>query len=158
MVWTVQLLDATSTMDLNDGTNTYLNVGGFHMPSPARRMSFSGASFFRHGQDIIGRVYENRTVEVGFQIRGTNVGTLASKVQGIWKALRKANEYAKDGVGTVMQLKYQWEGADAPVFFSVLEGALDLGDELHSPYLLKGTIIKNDKLTLLCEPFAVVTT
>lgn len=158
MAWTVQLVDATSTVDLNDGTNTFLEPRGFRAPPPGRRMSMSGASFFRHGQDIVGRVYENRTVEVEFQLRGSAAGTLASKTQDIWKALRKATEYAQQGVGTIVQLKYQWEGADAPVFFNILEGVLDLGDDLHSQYLLRGTAIRNARLTLLCEPFAVGTT
>mgnify|MGYP001569353930 CR=1 FL=1 len=159
MPWLVQLIEgsASSTADLNDGTNTFLNVSGFEAPPPPERMSFGGANLFRHGEDLIERRYGNRTVTVGFQMKGGDATALGTLVGSLWTMLRKAEEFQRQGLGTLVQLKYQWTGAPSPVYFNVIKGRLDLGADLHSPYLLLGTRIHNAHLDLLCEPFAVGT-
>jgi len=153
----VQLTDGTSSADFIAGTGYKLNPNGFDAPAPARRMSMSGGNLFRHGEDLIAQTYENRTVTLGHQIVGTSATALASNVQAVWALLRKAEDYAKTRAGAQVQLKYQWDGGAAPVYFNVLSGELNLGRDLHSPYLLKGTLVRNATLSLLCESFAVGT-
>ena len=153
MAWTFLLVDGTNTLNLKDGTNYHVNVNGFHAPAPKSLTSYSGFSLFRHGADLISRSYGNLEVTIGLSIMGTNASTLGSLVQNIWGYLRKAEEFSKDGVGTRIQLRYQWEGATGTYLFSIIEGNLDLGRNLHSPYLLKGTRAQSAEITLVCEPF-----
>ena len=157
MPWVVQLVDATSSVDLNDTSTFFLNVGGFQSPPPPERLSYGGENLARHGADLLARRYANRNILVGFQIKGTDATALGSAIGTVWEMLRKAEEFSVSGLGTQVQLKYQWEGAPSPVYFNILRGALDLGGQLHSPYLLKGTRIRNAALELTCEPFAVGT-
>jgi hypothetical protein len=157
MAWTVQLTDGTTTVDLNDGTNSFLNKGGFNAPVPKKTRSLTGPNLFRHGAGLIAETYQNRTVSVNVDLTAANAGSLGGKVQDVWDILRKASEWSKDGVGTQVQLKYQWEGGSGPVYFNLLDGTINLGAGLHSQYLSAGTRIRNAQLVMECEPFAVGT-
>ena len=117
----------------------------------------SGVNLFRNGEDLLARTYGNRQVTVDLQIRGTNATALGTAVTDIWNLLRRAEEWSKDGVGTQVQLRYGWDGAAGTVAFNILEGALDLGADLHGPPLLQNTRVRHAQLELLCEPFAVGT-
>ena len=157
MAWTFKLTDGTTTVDLNDGTNTFINLDGFYAPPPRRNMSLTGANLFRHGADVIYRSYENRQVTVGIDLKGTDATALGTKIGDIWDILRKADEYSVGRVGTQVQLEYQWDGGVKPIYFNILEGVLDLGRSFHGPYLSQGTRARNAVVELLCEPFAVGT-
>ena len=158
MVWTLQMQEGTtSTLDLNDRVTYFLNRNGFMAPPPPERSAYGGANLFRHGADLIQRKFDNRSILLDCMIKGTNATALGTAVSDIWTILRKAEEYAKDGIGTQVQLKYQWEGAPNPVYFNVINGIVDLGPELHSPYLSQGTRIPHANISLICEPFAVGT-
>ena len=157
MAWTVKLTDGTTTVDLNDGTATFLNLDGLYAPPPDRNQSLTGPSLLRHGEDIVLQSYGNRTVSISLGLKATAGSALGSLVGTIWDILRKAEEFHVQGFGTQVQLQYQWEGATSPVYFNVLTGAFDLTRNLHSPYLLIGTRIRAARMELLCEPFAVGT-
>ena len=146
MAWLVQLTDGTSSADLNDGTTTYLRMGGFQAPPPQRRLSIAGENLSRHGGDLMARQYGNRAVTINLELKGSNATVLTTAVGTIWTMLRKADEFARMGLGAQVQLKYQWDGAASPVYFNVLEGVLDLGADLHSPYLKLGTRIQNAQI------------
>ena len=158
MVWTLQMQEGTtSTLDLNDRVTYFLNRNGFIAPPPPERSVYGGANLFRHGADLMQRKFDNRSILLDCMIKGTNATALGTAVSDIWTILRKAEEYARDGIGTQVQLKYQWEGAPNPVYFNVITGIVDLGPELHSPYLSQGTRIPHANISLICEPFAVGT-
>lgn len=155
MPWTVQLTDGTTTVNLNDQTNTFLNLSGFHAPPPAERASYAGMNLFRHGGDLIERRYDNRTVDVRFDLKGSNADNLASRIQDVNDLLRKAEEWASHGLGTQVQLQYQWSGATDTVYFNIIKGDLDLGRDLHTEWLRRYSRIKDVHLQIECEPFAV---
>ena len=155
MPWVVKLSDSTTTVDLADGTVTKLNVNGFHAPVGPSLMSFAGGNLSRHGADLVERSYGNREISVDFQIIGSAIGTVVGRIQAINDLLRKGEEFAKTGFGNQLQLLYGWNNASSTVAFNVLQGTLDLGRNLHSPYLSQGTLIRNAKLELTAEPFAM---
>lgn len=158
MAWTFVLVAGTDTLNLNDGTIYSVNVDGFHAPPPPPLTSYAGANLFRHGADLVERSYGNREVTMALTIQGTNASTLGKAVQDIWDYLRRAEEYSKDGIGTQVQLRYQWEGATGTYLFDILEGSLDLGGGLHGPYLLKGTRARNAQLSFVAKPFVTQAT
>ena len=158
MAWIVKLVEGTtSTIDLDDRVVYFLNVHGFYAPPPERRMAFAGENLQRHGGDLVARVYANRPITAEFQIKAANGSALGSAVQVIWDVLRRADQWARDGIGTQVQVAYQWEAGGSIVYFNIIEGVLDLGPDVHSPYLLQGTRIRNARLQLLAQPFAVGT-
>ena len=157
MPWTFKLSDSTTTVDLHDGTVTKVNLGGFHAPVGPSLMSFAGNNLSRHGADLVERTYGNRQISVDFQIIGSAIGTVVGRIQDINNLLRKAEEFAKTGFGNQVQLLYGWTNASSTVAFNILEGTLDLGQNLHTPYLSTGTLIRNARLQLTAEPFAMGT-
>ena len=63
MAWTFQIEDATTSLNLNDGTSFKVMPGGFGAPSPSLRATYAGdGNLFRSGSRLIRQSYNNRTV------------------------------------------------------------------------------------------------
>ena len=157
MPFTLTLTDGTNTAALNDGTNYKTIPSTFLAPPPRARLSLSGSSFFRDGQDLQAIAYENRPVRVGIQVIGSSDDNLIANVQQVEEMLRRAREFGAKGLGSQVQLKYQWDGATNPVYFNIIHGELDLGPTALSSMLLLNTRIVGAVVNLVCEPFAVGT-
>jgi len=154
MAWTVQLTDGTTTFDCNDLSNTWVNENGFQCPPPTSRTSYTGDNLFRHGSDLISLAYNNRTVQINFQVLGSSTDNLATRIQSVHTLLRKAKEFSTVGVGNQVQVKFQWNSATNPVYFNVLQGDLDLGPTMMGVFLQKHTRLRDARLIVECEPFA----
>ena len=151
MAWTLQLLDDTTTLDLND--NAAYSARSLLTPVPNRRTARGGVNLFRHGSDIRERVYANRTVTAVIRIHGTSQDNLIANILAVNSLLERAAEYTTTGLGSQVKLRRKWEGATNQVDFHVLTGTLALGDEF-SPLRSQNTTFANAVLTLTCEPFA----
>ena len=152
MAWTLQLLDSSTTLNLNDNTS-YSARSPFLAPLPGRRMATSGANLFRHGSDIVERVYRNRTVTVTLRIIGSDQDTLIANILALNALLERGAEYQTTGIGSQLKLRRKWENASNQLDFYVLEGVLQLGDEFDPVHTIN-TNFADAQLVLLCEPFA----
>jgi hypothetical protein len=151
MAWTLQLLDDTTTLDLND--NAAYSARSLLTPVPNRRTARGGVNLFRHGSDIVERVFQNRLVTVVLRIIGADQDTLIANINAITAILERGAEYQTTGIGSQLKLRRKWENATSQVDFYVLEGVLQLGDEF-SPVHRTNTNFASARLALLCEPFA----
>ena len=151
MAWTLQLLDDTTTLDLND--DSAYSARSLLTPLPARRTARGGANLFRHGSDLVERVYANRVVTVILRIHGANQDTLIANVNAINAILERGAEYQTTGIGSQLKLRRKWEGATNQIDFYVLEGVMQIGDEF-GPVHQTNTNFASARLRLLCEPFA----
>jgi hypothetical protein len=157
MAWTFSLRDGTTTLALNDQTNYVINYGGVSMPPPPRRTAFGGASLLRHGEDLLERVYGNRTVTIAFQIKGTSQDNLIANVNAIHQMLEKASEFSRVGLGAQVQLRQQWDSATNSSDFDVISGILDLGTGIADVAHFVADRIVTSILTLTCKPFILGT-
>ena len=151
MAWTLQLVNDDTTLDLND--NAAYSARSLLTPLPRRRTASGGVNLFRHGSDLVERVYSNRTVSVILRILGADQDTLIANVNAINAILERGAEYQTTGVGSQLKLRRKWENATNQIDFYVLEGVLQLGDEF-GPVHQTNTNFASARLTLLCEPFA----
>lgn len=151
MAWTLQLLNSDTTVDLNDNTN--FAARGLTAPIPGRRMATGGANLYRHGSDVQERVFENRTVTVTLRIKGTSQDNLISNINSVNGLLERASEYVTSGIGSQVKLRRKWNNATNQLDFHVLDGTLNIGDELSVVHATND-VIATATLTLLCEPFA----
>ena len=151
MAWTLQLLNSDTTVDLNDNTN--FAARGLTAPIPGRRMATGGANLYRHGSDVQERVFENRTVSVTLRIKGTSQDDLISNINSVNGLLERASEYVTSGIGSQVKLRRKWNNATNQLDFHVLDGTLNIGDELSTVHATND-VIATATLTLLCEPFA----
>jgi hypothetical protein len=156
MAWTFQIEDATTSLNLNDGTSFKIMPGGFGAPSPTLRATYAGdGNLFRSGSRLIRQSYNNRIVTLGLQVIGTSTDVLASNIESLETYLRSAQEFSSFASGSQVKLRYQWDSATSPVFFHVLTGTFDAIDAAqHGPMLTLNTRLANARLTLVCEPFA----
>jgi hypothetical protein len=156
MAWTFQIEDATTSLNLNDGTSFKVMPGGFGAPSPSLRTTFAGdGNLFRSGSRLIRQSYNNRIVTLGVQVIGTSTDVLASNIESLESYLRSAQEFSSFASGSQIKLRYQWDSATSPVFFHVITGTFDAIDAAqHGPMLTLNTRLQNARLTLICEPFA----
>jgi len=151
MAWTLQLLNDDTTLDLND--NTAYSARSLLSPIPSRRTARGGVNLFRHGSDLIERVYRNRIVTVVLRIIGANQDTLIANVNAINALLERGAEYQTTGAGSQLKLRRKWEGATNQIDFYVQEGVLQIGDEFGAVHKIN-TNFATATLTLSCEPFA----
>jgi len=151
MAWTLQLVNDSTTLDLND--NAAYSARSLMTPIPARRMARGGANLFRHGSDLVERVYTNRVVTVILRILGADQDTLIANVNAVNAILERGAEFHTTGIGSQLKLRRKWENATNQIDFYVLEGVLQIGDEF-GPVHATNTSFTTARLTLLCEPFA----
>jgi hypothetical protein len=151
MAWTLQLLDDSTTLNLND--NSSYSAQTLNAPIPRRRLSTGGGNLFRDGSDIVGRVYANRVVTVTLRIYGTSQDNLIANINAIDSLLERGAEYQTSGLGSQLKLRRKWENATNQVDFYVLEGTLELGNEFSDIHKVNTTFTQA-RLTLLCDPFA----
>jgi hypothetical protein len=156
MAWTFQIEDATTSLNLNDGTSFKVMPGGFGAPSPSLRATYAGdGNLFRSGSRLVRQSYNNRIVTLGLQVIGTSTDVLASNIESLETYLRAAQEFSSFASGSQVKLRYQWDSATSPVFFHVLTGTFDAIDAAqHTSMLTLNTRLANARLTLVCEPFA----
>jgi hypothetical protein len=155
MAWVYNLLDSSTTITLNGGTNYALMPDGFSAPPPPRRQTFGGRNYFRDGSDLMERVFENRTVTVRIWIKGSSQDNLIANINAVNNLLERGAEYARTGLGTQLLLRRQWDNATNTSDFSVIEGHLQIdGDagDVHrfSPstdYRISAILV------LVCQPF-----
>jgi hypothetical protein len=151
MAWTLQLLDSTTTIDLNDGTA--YSARALSAPVPGRRISAGGVNLMRHGSDLTHRVFNNRTVVVALRINGTSQDNLIANINAIHSLLERGAEYSVTGLGSQLKLRRKWQSATNQVDFHVIEGTLQIGNEFSAVHAVNNTIM-DASLTLVCEPFA----
>jgi len=157
---TIQLIDGTNTVDLNDGSAFSVQQDGLQAPVPALKTIFGGdRNLSRAGARIKrGGPHQNRIVTVWVDVLGSSNDVLATNVQSVEAQLRRAQEFAAFGLGAQMQLKLQWNSATNAVFFNVLTGTFDaLGPNAHGPNYAVNTRLNRRRLDLICEPYAVGT-
>ena len=155
MAWVYNLLDSSTTLTLNGGTNYALLPDGFQAPAPARRTTFGGRNYFRDGSDLMERVFSNRTVTVKIWIKGSTQDNLIANINAINNIVERGAEYSRTGLGSQLVLRRQWDNATNTSDFNVIDGELSVGGDagdVHrfSPstdYRIPAT------LSLICEPF-----
>ena len=98
MAWVYNLLDSSTTITLNGGTNYALIPDGFSAPPPPRRQTFGGRNYFRDGSDLMERVFQNRTVTVRIWIKGSSQDNLIANINAINNLLERGAEYARTGL------------------------------------------------------------
>ena len=156
MAWVFELSNATSALNLNDGTTFKVMPDGFDAPPPSIRAAYAGAgNLFRSGSRLIRQSYDNRTVTLGIQVSGASTDALATSVELVESYLRKAAEFSSLAMGSQVKLKYQWDGASTPVYFHVVTGSFaPIVGSQHNTMLVLNKKLMNASLTLVCEPFA----
>jgi len=152
MALILQLTDGTTTVDLNDGTNTKLNPGGFIAPPPTQNVSMAGNNLSSDGLMMTNHSFMDRTVSINFQLIGSSADNLATRVKSIESILRKAREFEAQGLGSRVQLKYRWTGATNYVYFNLMRGTFYPGDGVQSIMLTAHTRLQNARITLQCQP------
>jgi hypothetical protein len=124
MAWIFELSNASTALNLNDGTTYKIMPGGFDAPPPNIRAAYAGAgNLFRSGSRLIRQSYDNRVVTLGIQVTGASTDALATSVELVETYLRKAAEFSSFAMGSQVKLKYQWDSASTPVYFHVLTGS-----------------------------------
>ena len=156
MAWTFQLENATSTLDINDGTNYAVMPLGFDAPAPDTRAVFAGErNLFRSGARLVRQAYGNRSVTIRLKVLGATTDALATNVEKLETILRRAQEFSSFAAGSQVRLKYQWDSATNPVYFHVVTGTFNpIGGAQHTTFLTLNTTLMDAVLTLVCEPFA----
>lgn len=152
MAFTLQLLDSTTTLNLNDGTN-YSARSPFIAPVPRQRTATGGANLFRHGSDLHNRVYENRQVTFTLRINGTSQDNLIANINAINSLLERAAEFSTAGTGTQVKLRRKWDNATNQLDFHVIHGTLQIGDEFSAVHATNN-VFAGAVVNLTCEPFA----
>ena len=151
MAWTLQLLNDTTTIDLNDGTN-YSALSPFSAPVPRTRTATGGANLFRDGSDIHAQVFMNRSVTFTIRINGTSQDNLISNINAIHGLLQRSVEYSANGTGSQVKLRRKWNNATNQLDFYVVQGQLQIGNEFSTIHQVNNTVI--GVVSLTCEPFA----
>ena len=152
MAYSYDLKTATTTLNLNGGTDYTVLQAGFSAPPPRRRLT-SATNIFRDGADILERRYNNRTVVVPLRIHSTSQDDLITNINSINALLERGAEYTTRGLGSQLILSRKWNSATNSVDFHVLEGVLSIPEV--SPSHIVNTEMVPAVLTLLCKPFAV---
>jgi hypothetical protein len=160
MATTLQMTDGTTTLDLNDGTKFTVLQDGFSAPPPVLKSMFTAVnnpfiagSPVRRGAEWL---HENRTLTLSLLVLGSSIDVLATNVQLLEAALRRAQEFSAFGWGAQTQLKLQWGSATNAVWFNVHTGLFDpIGDRSHNVQLIGSTRLVRRRLDLICEPYAV---
>ena len=152
MAWTFSMLNDDTTLALNDMANYAVKLDGFSAPSPPRLASWGGATLFRHGEDLIERVFRNRTVTLDVWIIGTSQDNLIANINAIHQLLDLAADFSKYGLHSQVKLRRQWDSGTNQVDFHVIAGVLDVPDETSVIHSKNSRV--SGRLTLVCKPFA----
>ena len=108
MAWSIQLENSTTSLNLNDGSNFKVMMGGISAPPPIERRAFAGAgNLFRSGARLIKQGYDNRTIRLTLSVFGTSMDTLATNIEKLEAFMRRAQEFSTFGLGSQVKLKYQ---------------------------------------------------
>ena len=159
MAWSIQLENSTTSLNLNDGSNFKVMMGGISAPPPIERRAFAGAgNLFRSGARLIKQGYDNRTIRLTLSVFGTSIDTLATNIEKLEAFMRRAQEFSTFGLGSQVKLKYQLDSATNPVYFQVIAGTFNpLTMGTHGPALQTNNDLINAEVVLVCEPFALGT-
>ena len=134
------------------GTGYVLLSKGIEIPVPKTKSSVLENPGFS-GERIFNKHYSNREIEIEFDIRVANHDTLLDRVRAIQRLIDKAIENSQSSRGERIYLEYKFDDAATPVYFMVLDGFLSLGN-LADITAHRDHNLRNNKLTLICEPFA----
>jgi hypothetical protein len=159
MAFIYNLLDDSTTLQLNGGTDYALQPNTFHAPPPPQRSTFSGANLFRDGSDLMNRRFDNRIVTLGIWIKGTSQDDFIANVNAINDILERGSEYSRTGLGSQLVLRRQWDNATNTSDFNVLSGTLEITGDSGTVHRFSPSsdVRMGAVLTLLCEPFILGT-
>ncbi len=156
MAEVIQLIDGTTTVDLNDGTSH--TTQSFIAPPPAIKAIRAGVpNPYRMGSDLVRQGYRNRNVTMALRLHGATRDTLATQINDVEKMLRKASEWSQHRYGAQVQLKWTPSGATNSVFFNVVTGTFNPFTLGITPEISVNEQMTGRLLALECEPLAVGT-
>ena len=163
MAHILELSDGTTTIDFLDSSGTswcLLEDGGLLIENPGVRETWSQGAHGYSGRVLSGVTYENRRVELTFEIVGDDWDDIFDMKNSIASLINQA-QVSQLIMGTTapVYLKFQIDTTSNPVYFDVKSGKVSLpGDIMSVEKLLweKGTqyTLKGCTLELTCAPFA----
>lgn len=103
------------------------------------------------GLRVVGYHGDHLEIALRLHIIGTTHNTLLANYREIQEQLRLALRYSRDGLGSLIQLIYKWDGATTGTVYDVLYG--ELGEEPHDSELI-GFAQYDQILQLTCQPYA----
>lgn len=165
MAHVLRLSDGTTTINLlNENTGVswcHLADGGLRIRFPRKKQTWSGQNLWSMGKTLTAHAYDNRTIEIEFEIGGTtwdNIFDMRGSINLLLDSARQAQLY---GNVASVYLEYQVDSTTGPVFFDVLDGDLIVPEDLMSLEKLtwkKGAssqfVLKDIRLVLQCKPYA----
>lgn len=163
MAYVLQLYDTSTTIDFlgtSGASWCRLDEGGLLIKPPPKKEIWTGRTSVTHGRSLSMKSYDNRTVEIRFEIVGDDRADILDKQQDIIQLLDNAENAQMYGNAYEVKLKYRIDDGSAAVDFDVLSGELYIPDDIMSQekqfwqksggqYTIKGW-----RLILTCKPFA----
>lgn len=164
MAHVLQLSDGTTTVNfLNECGSSpwcHLEEGGLVIDTPDKKQTWSGSNVWRQGRTLAKHAFENRDIEIVFEIGGSSWDGILNARTAINRLLEKARDAQLRGLNSPVYLQYQLDTATYPVYFDVLDGELELPKDIMSLEKLGWTkcgtdkVLKGCELKLECKPFA----
>jgi hypothetical protein len=133
---------------------------GLIIKNPTKRETWVGSGSWRFGKGLAGYTYDNRKITITFEIVGDDLDDVCDKKTQILKLIEDARDSQINGLASPVYLEYQIDTATNPVYFDVVDGELEIPEDLMSVAGLgwyKGggqRSIKGFILDLICKPFA----
>lgn len=148
----IKISDGTTTINLYDGSDSWVRRGGLQMPPPEIRASFTGNPF-SDGARLATSNYGNREITIITKIKGTSLADLKTNIRSILRLLNDATQRTLSGFGAQVYLEYQWgDTANQSTFFDILRGDLEMPDDYVNEFL-DDFVVRDARIRLTCEPF-----
>jgi len=158
----LSLKDGTTTINFLEESGTAwcgLEDGGLIIENPDRKVSWTGGGIWRQGREVMSVAYDNRKIEISFEIGGATRTDIVDRKTAIIRILEKARESYQYDTAPVVYLQFQIDTLTSPVYFDVVDGELLMPEDFMSVEKLNwqksgGKTIKGFTLKLECLPFA----
>lgn len=159
MAFLLSLVDADDTISFLSGSYKLVE-GGFDMGKPERREIWGGNISYGGGQSLIDVTYDNRVMQIVFNVTGSTRDALLANVARIEDLLYRCQE-ARIGndYGYKTELQFRLDGATNISYFEILSGELEWPSDVMSieqVHQKEGSgkyIVYDMTLTLIAPPF-----
>lgn len=157
MAFLLKLVDSEDTIDFLS-TTFRLEDKGFDQGKPMQKIVMGGNYSYGGGQSLVSIDYDNRSIEITFNVKGATREDLLAAINRIDDVLYRCHFSKLNRTYEHTELQYQWEGASNINYFDIIAGELTWPDDIMSveqvhqkeegKYVLYGF-----KLTLTAAPF-----
>lgn len=132
MTFILKLKSNADELNFLDGTTFQLMDGGLNVQLPRKKEVWGGDSIFEHGAELIATSFENRTISLEINIKGTTRDDLIENTNRIERILGEARERSIEQTGSRVEFQYQWDQTASITYFEVIDGELRWPDTTMS--------------------------